>query len=168
MRAESTAALKRYSASGTSLLLKDLVATRADEAALRGLNEIVGSPKTGVVVMSSEHPISYLALAVGTPVESSTGRSFGTVEHVLQIPELDLFDGLVVTTESGLRFIARDQILEITTSTVHCALADDEVAQLLPPEGTPTFGVDALQDVGPALTARLGRMFGRAHWIEKR
>jgi hypothetical protein len=118
--------------------------------------------------MSSEQPISYLALAVGTPVESSSGRSFGTVEHVLQIPELDLFDGLVVTTESGLRFIARDQILELTTSAVHCALADDEVAQLLPPEGTPTFGVDALQDVGPALTARLGRMFGRSHWIEKR
>jgi len=118
--------------------------------------------------MSTEQPISYLALDVGTPVQSSTGQTFGTVEHVLQVPELDLFDGLVVTSESGLRFIARDQILEITTSAVHCALTDDEVAQLLPPEGTKVFRVDALQDVGPALTARLGRMFGREHWIQKR
>jgi len=117
--------------------------------------------------MSTEQPISYLALKVGTPAQSSTGQIFGTVEHVLQVPELDLFDGLVITTENGLRFVARDQILEITTSAVHCALTDDETAQLLPPEGTPVFGVDALQDVGPALMARLGRMFGREHWIRE-
>jgi hypothetical protein len=61
-----------------------------------------------VVVMSSEHPISYLALAVGTPVESSTGRSFGTVEHVLQIPELDLFDGFA--SSPGIRFSRSRQV----------------------------------------------------------
>jgi hypothetical protein len=65
--------------------------------------------------MSTEQPISYLALEVGTPAQSSTGQIFDTVEHVLQVPELDLFDGLVITTENGLRFIARDQILQITT-----------------------------------------------------
>ena len=40
--------------------------------------------------MDDDRPISYLALAVGTPVPSSSGTPFGTVEHVLQVPELDL------------------------------------------------------------------------------
>ena len=28
----------------------------------------------------------------------------GTVEHVLEVPELDVFDGIVLTTSDGLRF----------------------------------------------------------------
>ena len=34
------------------------------------------------------------------------------------------------------------------------------------PEGNPVYHVNALQDVGPKLTARLGRMFRREHWIK--
>jgi hypothetical protein len=115
--------------------------------------------------MDEEQPISYLALKVGTPVQSSTGATFGTVEHVLQVPEEDLFDGVVLTTKHGLRFVDRDQIAEITVGAVRCTLTDDEVANLPPPEGTPVFHVNALQDVGPSLSARLGRMFRREHWI---
>jgi hypothetical protein len=111
------------------------------------------------------HAISYLALDVGTPVQSCSGHIFGKVVHVLQVPELDLFDGIVVGTEHGLRFVGRDQIIEIQTTAVRCALSDDDAENLPKPEGTPTFHVDALQDVGPALTARLGRIFHREHWI---
>lgn len=110
--------------------------------------------------MTDEHPVSYLALQPGTPVESSTGRPFGTVEHVLQVPEEDLFDGVVVATDRGLRFVDRDQILEITNRAVRCSLGDADVANLPEPGGPPVYHVDALQDVGPSLTARLGRMFG--------
>jgi hypothetical protein len=39
-----------------------------------------------------------MALEVGTPVLSSSGTEFGTVEHVLQIPAEDLSDGIVVKT----------------------------------------------------------------------
>lgn len=112
--------------------------------------------------------VSYLALQVGTPVRSATGTPFGTVEHVLQVPELDTFDGIVVATGDGLRFVGRDQISVITTEEVRCHLSDEEAANLPPPEGTPVYHVDALQDVGPSLTARLGRMFRREHWIEER
>jgi len=115
--------------------------------------------------MTDEIPISYLALQVGTPVETSSGQTFGTVAHVLQVPELDLFDGIVVKTHGGLRFVERDQIARISASAVRCALSDDEAAKLPPPQGTPVYHVDALQDVGPGLTARLGRMFRREHWI---
>jgi hypothetical protein len=118
--------------------------------------------------MDDPAQISYLALEVGTPVQSSSGATIGTVEHVLQVPEEDLFDGIVVTTDRGLRFVDRDQILEITRTVVHCSLTDAETAELPAPEGTAVFHVDALQDVGPSLTARLGRMFRRERWIADR
>jgi hypothetical protein len=115
--------------------------------------------------MDDPTPISYLALEVGTAVQSSSGKTFGTVEHVLQIPEEDLFDGIVVKTDHGLRFVDRDQIADITRSAVHCALNDDEASDLPAPHGTPTFHVDPFQDVGTSLTARFGRMFHRERWI---
>jgi len=115
----------------------------------------------------TDDEISYLALQKGTPVQSSAGTSFGTVEHVLQVPELDIFDGIVVATRHGLRFVERDQISRITRTVVHCELSDAEVASLPVPSAPPVLGVDAFQDVGPSLTARFGRMFRRAHWVEK-
>src|ERR1700758_116798 len=118
--------------------------------------------------MSDEDEISYLALTVGTPVVTSSGTKFGTVEHVLRVRELDLFDGIVVATKHGLRFVARDQITQITSHAVRCDLSDEEVENLPPPGGPPVYRVNALQDVGPSLTARLGRMFRREHWIEEK
>jgi hypothetical protein len=114
--------------------------------------------------MDEGRPISYEALAVGTPVVTSGGTEFGTVHHVLQIPELDLFDGISVKTRHGLRFVDRDQITEITTTVVRCALSDQEVASLPPPTGPPVVEVDVAHDEGPSLTARIGRLFGRTHW----
>jgi hypothetical protein len=117
-------------------------------------------------VDDDEHEISYLALEVGTPVESSEGHTFGTVEHVLQVPSEDLFDGIAVATGQGLRLVVRDQILQITNRTVRCSLTDEQATRLPPPDGPPVFHVDAFQDTGASLTARLGRLFGRERWIE--
>lgn len=114
--------------------------------------------------MENGEPISYLALKVGTSVLSSEGNVFGTVEHVLQDAELDLFDGIALATHHGLRFVSRDQIIEITTTAVRCALTDEQATQLPKPDGPSVFHVDGLQDVGPSLSARLGRMFRREHW----
>jgi hypothetical protein len=109
-------------------------------------------------------PISYEALAVGTPVVTSTGAEFGKVHHVLQVPELDLFDGISVKTRHGLRFVDRDQITAITTTVVRCSL-DDTAAESLPaPDGPPALALDIAHDEGPSITARLGRLFGRPHW----
>jgi hypothetical protein len=49
-------------------------------------------------------------------VRNASGSEFGTVVHVLQIPKLDEFDGVVVGTNHGHRVVDRDQILEITTA----------------------------------------------------
>jgi hypothetical protein len=114
--------------------------------------------------MEDERPISYLALTVGTPVLTTTGTEIGTVHHVLQIPELDLFDGISVTTRHGLRFVDRDQITEITTRAVRCSLTDDEAGALPPPDGPAAVELDMEREESGSLTARIGRLFGRSHW----
>ena len=117
--------------------------------------------------MEEAKPVSYLALTKGTPVVSSSGTQFGTVEHVLQVPEEDLFDGIVVATDEGVRFVDRDQVVSMTTTEVRCALSDEEVAALPGPHGAEDLRVDPLQDVGSSLSARFGRMFGRERWIPR-
>jgi hypothetical protein len=112
-------------------------------------------------------PIAYSALDKGVPVQAQSGKQFGTVEHVLQVPEEDLFDGIVVATSGGLRFVDRDQIGEITTAYVRCTLTDEQVAALPAPSGNATFTADPLQDAGTSLHDRFGRMFGRERWTQK-
>jgi len=111
-------------------------------------------------------PISYLGLATGTPVLSSSGSEIGSVVHVLQIPDLDEFDGIVVSTNGGHRFVDRDQITEITTTGVRCALSDEQAAALPAPNGPPVLHLDATYEEGPSLNARFARLFRRPHWKE--
>lgn len=112
-------------------------------------------------------PIAYSGLAKGVPMVSTSGHQFGTVEHVLQVPEEDLFDGIVVSTAQGLRFVDRDQIDQITTARVACALSDEGAAALPAPDGEPVYEADPLADAGGSLHDRFGRMFRRPHWITK-
>jgi hypothetical protein len=105
-----------------------------------------------------------MALAVGTPVVSASGTEFGKVHHVLQVPELDLFDGISIQTHDGLRFVDRDQIDEMTTTVVRCSLTDDEMAALPAPDAPPSLQADVGHDEGSSLSARIGRLFGRPHW----
>ncbi len=116
--------------------------------------------------MDDGEPISYLALANDTPVLSAGGSEFGKVVHVLQVPELDEFDGIVVGTKAGHRFVDRDQITEITTSCVRCSLSDDQAAALPAPNGPPVLHLDVEYDKGSSLSARFARLFRRPHWKE--
>ena len=112
--------------------------------------------------------VSYLAAVPGTPVLTRSGTEIGTVEHVLQVPELDLFDGIVIATDWGLRFVDADQIDLITIRYVRSSLDDAEASKLPPPDGPPVFRVNALEDIGPSLHDRLGRMFRRPHWTQEK
>jgi hypothetical protein len=116
--------------------------------------------------MDDGEPISYLALETKAPVLSSSGTEFGTVVHVLQIPEFDEFDGIVVGTKHGHRFVERDKISDITTTHVSCTLTDDQAASLPAPHGPPVLHLDAAYDEGPSLHARFARLFRRPHWKE--
>jgi hypothetical protein len=117
--------------------------------------------------MSEEPAVSYQAAVPGTPVLTRSGKEIGTLEHVLEVPSLDLFDGIVVATDWGLRFIDADQIELITVRHVRCRLDDAEAARLPPPAGTAVYRVSALDEIGDSLHERLGRMFRRPHWTRE-
>jgi hypothetical protein len=117
--------------------------------------------------MADGTPVAYAAAVPGTPVLSSTGTQIGTLEHVLQIPELDVFDGIVIATKAGLRFIDADAVLEITRSHIRCGIDDEQASRLPPPEGPPVYRVDALQDTGQSVHDVLGRLFRRPHWTRE-
>jgi hypothetical protein len=115
--------------------------------------------------MDKGNRIAYTGLAIGTPVLTSDMQQFGTVEHVLQVPEEDLFDGIVVSTDGGLRFVERDQIDDITDTCVVSVLSQTQAQQLPAPDGAPVLHVDALADTGGSLHDRLGRLFRRPQWL---
>jgi hypothetical protein len=58
-------------------------------------------------------PTSYLLLAKDTPVFGSDGEVAGTVKEVLCDPERDIFDGVVLATRHGDRFLAADRVAAI-------------------------------------------------------
>ena len=117
--------------------------------------------------MTDDGAISYHAAVPGTPVLSSTGTEIGTLEHVLEVPQVDVFDGIVITTRGGLRFIDADQVRQITRSSIQTSLDDEQASRLEPPEGAPVYRVDALADTGHSLHDILGRLFRRPRWVRE-
>jgi hypothetical protein len=114
--------------------------------------------------METETAVSYRDAVPGTPVFTRSGNEIGTLEHVLEVPGPEVFDGIVVATDWGLRFIPADGIEMITVRCVRCMLGDEEAARLPPPDGTAVYTVSALDEIGDALHERLGRMFHRPPW----
>ncbi|HUC57758.1 MAG TPA: hypothetical protein VMA95_10175 [Streptosporangiaceae bacterium] len=114
--------------------------------------------------MSDETPVSYAAAVPGSEVLSSSGSKIGTLEHVLEVPELDIFDGIVIHTHHGLRFVGADNVTEITRSFLRTDLDDAQAAALPAPDGPPVYHVDAFKDSGNNMHDVLGRFFGRPHW----
>lgn len=113
-------------------------------------------------------PIAYSALPSGVPLLDSSGNEFGTVDRVLEIPEEDLFDGIVVRTAAGSRFVDADQVVEITTHYVRCSVTSSEAETLPEPAGGPVYRADAQKDAGNSWRDRLGRTFRRGKWDQQR
>jgi hypothetical protein len=108
--------------------------------------------------------ISYQALGKGVPVRASGGEEIGTVEHVLEVPELDVFDGIVLRTADGVRFADADQVTDITDRYVMLSLPAEEAARLERPQASAIYHADPSEDAGHSLHDWWGRTFGRAHW----
>jgi len=105
-------------------------------------------------------PIAYTALEPGTPVHTSEGHPFGTVRSVLVDDKVSVFDGIVVQTADGARFVDADQIGSIYAAYVRTTLSAEQAADLPPPDGS------TLVDIKPprSLVGRLARRFGRRKW----
>jgi len=114
--------------------------------------------------MTDEHDIAYTVLANGVPVRSSDGEVLGTVGRVLDIPDLDLFDGIVIATAQGDRFVDRDQVARITNLAVYCAITRDEATGLPVPDSAPTYRADSGQAKGNSPAAWLRQLFARPRW----
>jgi hypothetical protein len=79
-------------------------------------------------------PISYRVLERGTPVETSDGQPFGTVKRVLEVRAKDVFDGVVVRTADGDRFVDADEIERLYENAMVLSI-DAEAAARLPRPG---------------------------------
>jgi hypothetical protein len=128
-------------------------------------NASEGHADQGGGVQGDDDPaVSYEGAVAGTPVLSRSGTEIGTLEHVLEVPELGLFDGIVIATDWGLRFIGADQVEVITIRHIRCRIGDAEAARLSPPDGSPVYRVNVLEEIGDSLHEHLGRMFHRPYW----
>jgi hypothetical protein len=125
-----------------------------------------------------EFPISYRGVTPGVPVLTRDGRQFGFLEHVLEVPEEDVFDGIVVWVGSGgwadrriqrdvskghptaarflesfrphdLRFVDADRVAAITVGYIRCDLDQSEATALPPPTGAPVFYANAIDQAQP-------------------
>jgi hypothetical protein len=106
-------------------------------------------------VTDSDHAISYKVLERGTPVHTSDGELLGTVSRVLDNPREHIFDGLMVTTPAGDRFVDAPEVERITAARVTLAI-DSAAAADLPERdsaGGPQFRANPR-------AGRVGRFFG--------
>ena len=85
------------------------------------------------------YPTSYLAFEPGATVVSSDGQVVGTVEHVLAVPDEDIFDGLVIDTRSGVKFVDAPEVDELYERAAVLKLPAAEIEAL--PKPAPAPGV---------------------------
>ena len=108
------------------------------------------------------------------PVPTRDGKQFGILEHVLEVPEEDVFDGIVVWTGAGgwldrriqrdlgrgaesaarrlellqpqhLRFVDADHVAAITAGYIRCDLDAAQATALPPPANdAPVFYANAI------------------------
>ena len=113
-------------------------------------------------------PSSYLSLQKGTAVYSSDGQSLGAVEHVLAMPEEDVFDGFVVDTSvlpGGHRFVDAEQVDRIHERGVVLNVDAAAAEQLPEPSANPGAleagaGDLASEDTGDKLRRAWNRISG--------
>jgi hypothetical protein len=77
------------------------------------------------------------------PVVTSDGATIGTVDRVLDNAREHIFDGIVIKTESGRRFVDAPEVARISLRQVTLTIDAAEAASLPERQG--------------ALAARLGR-----------
>ena len=106
---------------------------------------------------SPEDPIAYTALQPGTPVQTNERLQFATVQAVLVDEKVAVFDGIVVQTAEGTRFVDAPLIGTIYSTHVCTTLSADQAANLPLPDGSSVIEIKPAR----SMADRLGRMFGR-------
>jgi hypothetical protein len=95
-------------------------------------------------------PRSYYAIARGIPVMTTDGVELGRVKRVLIVHAKNIFDGIVISTRDGDRFVDAPEVNRIYERAVVLSIDSEEAATLPRPGESPTAG-----------PAPLGRRFQR-------
>ena len=107
-----------------------------------------------VVTEDDGHAISYKVVRRGTAVRSANGVQVGTVRRVLENARENIFDGIVLDTPDGKRFVDAPEVARIAERAVTLTITAEE-ARELPPVG----GVKRRVEQGR--TARRAKRLGR-------
>jgi Mrp family chromosome partitioning ATPase len=101
------------------------------------------------------YAISYKVLERGTPVCDRDGGAVGSVRQVLENEAEHIFDGLVIDTPAGERFVDAPEVARIAEQRVTLTLDAPGVAALPQhdPAGGPTYRANTRG-------GRLSRYFG--------
>ncbi len=101
--------------------------------------------------------IGYKVLPRGVPVHTADGEKLGTVHRVLELEREHLFDGIIVTTPGGRRFVDAPEVARITEQRVTLTIDADEAKDL--PEHRGLRG--SLETRAKRAGRRWKRRFGR-------
>ncbi len=108
--------------------------------------------------MSDEdgHAIGYKVLRRGTVVRSSDGIEVGRVRRVLDNTREHIFDGIVIDTGDGPRFVDAPEVARIFERAVVLSITAAEAAEL------PSPGSAMADRMKQATTVRRARRWGRS------
>jgi hypothetical protein len=83
------------------------------------------------VTSDDGHQIGYKLIPRGVPVVSSDGVEVGTVQKVLDNAREHIFDGIIIATPDGRRFVDAPEVARITEKRVTLTI-DAAAAKELP------------------------------------
>jgi hypothetical protein len=106
-------------------------------------------------VTDDGHAISWKVLKRGTPVRSSDGVEIGTVRRAQETGREHIFDGIVIDTKTGKRFVDAPEVARIAERWVTLTISAAEAAELPPPGG------GMRQRVDQVTTVRRAKRWGR-------
>ena len=89
-----------------------------------------------LIVMDDDgHAISYKVLRRGTPVRSADGVEVGTVRRAQETGREHIFDGIVIDTKAGRRFVDAPEVARMTNKRVILEIDSAAIAELEPYKG---------------------------------
>jgi hypothetical protein len=100
--------------------------------------------------------IGYKVLPRGVPVHTTDGVQIGTVHRVLDNAREHIFDGIIITTPDGRRFVDAPEVARITEKRVTLTI-DAAEARDLPERGMRTTIEERAKRAGRRWKRRLGR-----------
>ena len=87
-----------------------------------------------IVTEDDGHAISYKVLRRGTPVVSSDGVQVGTVRRALEATRENIFDGIVVESRTGQRFVDAPEVERVAERAVTLNISAEEYEDLPAPQ----------------------------------